>query len=70
MALSGDQIERMVVEITLGMSKGESLIQMTTDASEMWDQLEAEIRELKAKGMIVDTAPEIPAVVRVTQPPQ
>lgn len=65
MAATSEQLERMVTEITLGIDKRDSLIPMTPSISETWDQLEREIREIRAQGLIVDNPAEVPAVVQV-----
>ena len=66
---TSEQLERMVTEITLGFDKRDSVIPMTPLIAAEWDQLEREIREIRAQGFVVGNANEIPAVVQVDRPP-
>lgn len=61
-----EQLERMVVEVTLGFTKQDSLLPMDDpDMIAAWDRLVREIAALREQGLVVDTAPEIPEVVVV-----
>lgn len=63
-----EQIERMVVEITLDIPREDSVLPM--DDPEMvrvWDDIARDIAKLRKDGMIVDTVAEVPAVVVVPE---
>lgn len=63
-----EQLERMVVEITLNIPRTESLLPMDDpDMVKAWDRLTREIAALRADGKVVDIAYETPSVVVVPQ---
>ena len=54
-------LERLSVEIVLGMSKEESMhAPLTAEQSAAWDRMVVEIKEIHAKGYTVDIVSEIP----------
>ncbi len=55
-----DTMEIMQLEISAGISKKRSRLEMTPALSEFWDKVEKEIKAIKNKGMILDIRPEIP----------
>ena len=56
-------IERLSVEIVLGMSKEKSMhAPLTTELSAAWDEMVQEFKEIKAMGYTVDIVSEIPEV--------
>ncbi len=52
--IDGDQVERMLRYIVLGIPKEEVPIGWTLEKSAMWDRLSAEVAEIHAKGMQVE----------------
>jgi acyl-CoA reductase-like NAD-dependent aldehyde dehydrogenase len=56
------EVERMTVEITLGVPKEESSIVMTVALSELWDRIAAQVADIRARGRIVDAPFESPDV--------
>lgn len=61
--LTAEEIERMSVEITLGLRKLDSTVAMTEQASRMWDVLEKEIANMKKMGMMISIPQEIPDII-------
>ena len=56
-------LERLSVEILLGIPKEESLhAPLTAELSAAWDRMAEEIKEIKAKGFTVDIVSEIPEI--------
>ncbi|MGY9024237.1 MAG: hypothetical protein ACKVHY_04335 [Candidatus Nanopelagicales bacterium] len=51
---NGDQVDRMLRYIVLGIPKEEVPIEWTSEKSAMWDRLSAEVAEIHAKGMQVE----------------
>jgi hypothetical protein len=51
---SVDRVERMVTEISLGISKSRSHAITTNEDSILWDGLVRDIDEIKAKGGTID----------------
>lgn len=49
-----ERVQRMAVEITLGMAKANSLVVATPEDSALWDRLVAEIEQGKADGLMVE----------------
>ena len=60
--ISGEAMDLMIQEITMGISKEESYVMMTQEASETWDILAVQIAQIKEEGFIVDIPSEIPTV--------
>ena len=54
-----DEMNIMLVEISLGVKKERSKLKMTPYMSDFWDKLEKEIKNMP-KGAILDIIPEIP----------
>lgn len=56
-----DEMIKIQMEITLGVKKEDSEVDMTDDyKSKMWDKIEAGIKRMP-EGMILDIRPEIPS---------
>ena len=56
-------LERLSVEIVLGMGKEKSMhAPLTTELSAAWDKMVEEFKEIKAMGYTVDIVSEIPEV--------
>ena len=51
---NGDQVDRMLRYIVLGIPKEEVPIEWTSEKSAMWDRLSAEVAEIHAKDMQVE----------------
>lgn len=63
-----EELERMVVEVSLGIPREESLVwRDDPDMNRTWDTLVDEIAALTDAGMTVDVAPEIPNVITVPE---
>lgn len=63
-----EQMERMVVEITLDIPREDSVLPMDDpEMVKVWDDIARDIANLRKAGMIVDTAAEVPAVVVVPE---
>jgi len=60
--VSGDVMERMIVDISLGNPKP---ITLNGDESRMWDALKSDIDGIVAGGGGVDLPPEIPSPEQV-----
>lgn len=56
-------LERLSVEILLGIPKEESLhAPLTAELSAAWDRMAEEIKDIKAMGYTVDIVSEIPEI--------
>ena len=57
------RIERMLVEIGLGISKEDSLLNpLSSEESETWDKLVIQVAEIKANGGEIEIPSEIPDI--------
>jgi hypothetical protein len=63
--VSDKDMDFMIQEITMGIDKNDSIVEMTGHASLIWDILFEQIQEIKEKGYIVD----IPASTPSGDPP-
>lgn len=50
MALEANEVERIYVEILLGIPRSESLVRMRPEVERFWDELSAEIAQMRADG--------------------
>jgi len=57
--ISGKEMNFMIQEITMGIDKQDSVVDMTDEASQMWDILETQIKEIKQDGYIVDIPEDV-----------
>jgi len=55
-----DKIERIYVEILLGFSKEQSLVELDDKLSALWDKIAAEVAQMKAEGKGFEIPSEIP----------
>ena len=56
-------IERMLVEIGLGISKEDSLLNpLSSEESETWDKLVLQVAEIKTNGGEIEIPSEIPDI--------
>ena len=53
-AVSAEEIERITAEITLGVGKQQSSVFMTSELSEVWDQIARQVADIKARGRVVE----------------
>ena len=64
MAQSRSRLERMLVEISLGISQNDSVLKPLSAAElAQWDSMAREIADIKAKGGEVEIPSEIPDIV-------
>ena len=49
-------IERITTEITLGVSKKQSSVFMTSELSEIWDRIARQVADIKARGRVVEVS--------------
>ena len=57
------RIERMLVEIGLGISKEDSLLNpLSSEESETWDKLVLQVAEIKTNGGEIEIPSEIPDI--------
>mgnify|MGYP006283851407 FL=1 len=64
MAQSRPRLERMLVEISLGISQNDSVLKPLSAAElAQWDSMAREIADIKAKGGEVEIPSEIPDIV-------
>ena len=62
MAQSRPRLERMLVEISLGISQNDSVLKPLSAAElAQWDSMAREIADIKAKGGEVEIPSEIPS---------
>ena len=62
MAQSRSRLERMLVEISLGISQNDSVLKPLSAAElAQWDSMAREIADIKAKGGEVEIPSEIPS---------
>ncbi len=60
--MDSDLLFKMLVEVSLGKNKKDSVVPMTEEASKMWDKLVLEVAEIEAKGRSVEIPFEAPDV--------
>lgn len=60
--MDSDLLFKMLVEVSLGKNKKDSVVPMTEEASQMWDKLVLEVAEIEAKGRSVEIPFEAPDV--------
>lgn len=60
--MNSEKMDFMIQEITMNMPKEATTLINNAEESAMWDKLEIEIAEIKAKGHIVDMVFDIPTV--------
>ena len=65
MMVPARDVEKMYTEIVLGLSKSQSTVNMSTEADALWDQIEAEVRQMRADGKGFEIPSEIPDVPKV-----
>jgi hypothetical protein len=65
--MTGEELDFMIQEITMGMPKEQSTMIRSVEASVTWDQLESEIEEIKMRGNEVEIPFETPSVDVIDQ---
>ena len=60
--MDSDLLFKMLVEVSLGKNKKDSVVPMTEEASQMWDKLVLEVAEIEAKGRSVEIPFEAPDI--------
>jgi hypothetical protein len=70
MMVPARDVERIYTEIVLGLSKAESTVTMSNEADALWDEIETEVRQMRAEGKRFDIPAEIPDVPRVHMIPE
>jgi hypothetical protein len=60
--MDSDLLFKMLVEVSLGKNKKDSVVPMTEEASKMWDKLVIEVADIEAKGRSVEIPFEAPDV--------
>ncbi len=62
-SIDSSVLERLSVEITLGISKDASkYAPLTAELSASWDKMVEEIKQIKAMGYTIDIVSEIPSL--------
>lgn len=61
MAVETDKMNRMLAAIGSGVTKDKYPFTLTPEESEAWDTLEAEVADIKGRGLIVDVPGEWPS---------
>jgi hypothetical protein len=59
---SANDVSRITAEIANGVLKQDSTVTLTDELSALWDQIEMEIAEIRARGLIVEIPGEMPDV--------
>jgi len=65
--MTGEELDFMIQEITMGIPKEQSTVIRSVKAFEMWDILESQIEEIKMRGNEIEIPFETPSVDVVTQ---
>jgi hypothetical protein len=65
--MTGEELDFMIQEITMGMPKEQSTMIRSVEASAIWDKLETEIEEIKMRGNEVEIPFEIPSADVIDQ---
>ena len=60
--MTAEELNMMIQEITVGVTKADSLVIRSGEDAALWDTLAADIAEIKARGHIVDIPFETPSV--------
>jgi len=60
--MNSEKLDYMIQEITMDTPKEATTLISNAEESAMWDKLENEIAEIKAKGYIVDMVFDTPTV--------
>lgn len=63
MPLEANEVERIYVEVLLGMSRSESLVRMRPEVEQFWDKLSAEVAQMRADGKDFIIPSEFPDVL-------
>ena len=62
------KVERIYVEIVLGIPKDQSQVQLDAELDAIWDQVATEVEQMKAEGKQFEIPTEIPDVEPVDGP--
>jgi hypothetical protein len=65
MAVSSKTVERIYTEIVLNIPKNESTITMDAEISALWDEISAEVEQLRSEGFGFDIPSEMPDPVTI-----
>lgn len=63
MPLEANEVERIYVEVLLGMSRSESLVRMRPEVEQFWGKLSAEVAQMRADGKDFIIPSEFPDVL-------
>jgi len=63
MALEANEVERIYVEVLLGIPRSESLVRMRPEVEQFWDVLSAEVEQMRADGKNFIIPNEFPDVL-------
>lgn len=66
MAVSSRIVERIYTEIVLNVAKKDSTVDMTNEVSALWDEIAAEVAQMKADGKDFEIPSEMPDPVQLT----